>query len=892
DGVKIMKSCSGMEHLQAIVDDGDVACDQCLKFVFEEMPGVMFKAAVETMTSGQMDDLFDNGTVCALAASDVIKEFGKSPKTLQLKGIQVAQRPKVVIVYHSMPTPEWKLKYPTLKIYHQSSMGSQLNHCKDGAKQLFDGQAELLLGAAGNTESSACPSDDGGAFTPNFGFQSSIPAFASVKGRRDSLNEKAAKRYGRTSSGSIDGDKDGGASEDSHDHDGGDGGDRRGRGGAVGSGDAVEVIDDDPGRTGPPPKSAAGALTDKGGKTPNKRPPSASPTPSLAQRSTKTSKPPGADDDMINPRSCGTVDYWAFELRFDRAFNDFRNGRAENQANILHNKVTGIERKHLGFHMELRSKAKKFSPSMCTSETDEDLRHIGSLWKTISDPCSSQEKNKLYLDKFFSATAPWANLADPPNANIDPCNVTLTKAAEDDFEVAELFMEWVFIRSFSERLGSGAAGAENVELFVEQGLAHWDLLPEGAILNEAAAAARATGNQSVIRIAGQAMLTSCGDFWQKKIDWATTHAKAIQEHGGKLQDARAKLLDMSVAAPPTRASGGLMLTIAKEIPYWDARIYDGVSDDLRNTLLEKAVKSCSMLTDVGGAASTAAPGQELQEKPAATLRVFKELFKEMSSVFPADENVEKAAQQIHDKLLDLDLASEHDVVMTALREWGPEIELSRRLRDALHDCRAKELSDDVREPCYKFFQSVVRGAIEDTRFGFMQQTDGAFYDTLETLAPHVPRSLSETRYKVACMMNASGRAMVASKALSEAMEPPAETSPVDANTLERLAKELVRALQKQKQHMKAALLDEIKPNASAAIADKIECAKDLTIQVWASIVEKTTGALHDKLRNLTDTMKATAGLAEFDGKARAAASLDDLLNVYTASGLNQTAFGL
>eukprot|EP00959_Pyramimonas_sp_CCMP1952_P270479 5654466-Pyramimonas_sp.AAC.1 len=105
------------------------------------------------------------------------------------------------------------------------------------------------------------------------------------------------------------------------------------------------------------------------------------------------------------------------------------------------------------------------------------------------------------------------------------------------------------------------------------------------------------------------MLTSCGDFWQKKIDWATTHAKAIQEHGGKLQDARAKLLDMSVAAPPTRASGGLMLTIAKEIPYWDARIYDGVSDDLRNTLLEKAVKSCSMLTDVGGAASTAAPGQ-------------------------------------------------------------------------------------------------------------------------------------------------------------------------------------------------------------------------------------------------------------------------------------------
>eukprot|EP00959_Pyramimonas_sp_CCMP1952_P263770 5516317-Pyramimonas_sp.AAC.1 len=67
-------------------------------------------------------------------------------------------------------------------------------------------------------------------------------------------------------------------------------------------------------------------------------------------------------------------------------------------------------------------------------------------------------------------------------------------------------------------------------------------------------ASRTTGNQSVTRIAAQAMLTSAGDFWQKKIDWANDRAKAIQEHGGSLQGSHSKLMEMPVGGPPTKAN--------------------------------------------------------------------------------------------------------------------------------------------------------------------------------------------------------------------------------------------------------------------------------------------------------------------------------------------------
>ncbi|CAK0892000.1 unnamed protein product [Prorocentrum cordatum] len=870
-----MKSFAGAEHLEATLDDGDVGCELCMSFAFDEMSEVMFKAAVDILYSGQMDALFEDGSVPsavaeqpppgskdlrivesmsvghelytkvrALTASDATKEFGKPPKTLQIKGTQIARRPRCVIVYPFIPTPERKLKYPTLKIFHQNSRGSQRNHCNNGAKQLFDGQAELLRGATGSSDSSACSSEDGSAFTFNFGFQSSIPTFAAIKDRRDSLNEKAKRRRGRISSGLVDGDEDG-DSDDQH----GDGpGGGPGHGHAA-SGASVEMLTDDgPERAPLPGQAALGAVCDVSGRTPSKRPPSVSSTPSLAQRSSKTPKP-GSDDDLINPHTCGTVDYWVFGLRFDRAFNDFKNGRAENQAKILRGKVTGIERKSLGIHMDLYSKAKKFSPSTCKSETDEGLRkhwaelkkagatlttvalkglanrYIDSIWKVISDPDTSIDKRKLYLQKLLSATAPWANLGDQSNASLDPCSVTLIKAAENDSEVADIFMDWVFSRALSDWLGAGSAAAENV-------LLSSSLTPDttldifDGIDSIRSEAARTQGEQSVARIAGQALLPSCGGYWQKKIDWATTRTEAIKEHGGKLQTPHAKLIEIVVNVPPTRANGEFMLEVAKEISYWDARVYDGVSDDVKHTLLEKAVKSCAMLMNAGGVASAASPSQELQETPAVILHVFK-------------------------------------------------AELARRLRDALHDCRARELPDDIREQCYKLFQIVVRGVIEDTRFGFMQQTDGAFYDTLETLAPHVPGNLSETCYK----------------ALSEAMDPPAEATPVDASTLERLAKELVRALQKQKQHMKAALLDEIKPSASTSVTEKMDHAKELAAHVGTSIVEKVRAALTDQMSGLNGAMVATPGFTESDEKAPAATSLDEVLNICTSTGLNDVSFG-
>ena len=88
--------------------------------------------------------------VLALSSGDVMKEFGKQPKTLGARGVVVCQRPHPVIVYPFRMIQDRKGAYPTLNIFHRNCMGSQITYTKDGAKELMRGHSEMAMAATSN----------------------------------------------------------------------------------------------------------------------------------------------------------------------------------------------------------------------------------------------------------------------------------------------------------------------------------------------------------------------------------------------------------------------------------------------------------------------------------------------------------------------------------------------------------------------------------------------------------------------------------------------------------------------------------------------------------------------------------------------------------------------
>ncbi|CAK0859614.1 unnamed protein product [Prorocentrum cordatum] len=892
-------------HLECLLLDSDTACVGCIQFVFEELPGMMFSDAVGYSSMGVMDQLFEGGAspidvanspptgasgmavrqeasvghelyikVLALSSNDVMKEFGKLPKTLGLRGVIVCQRPSPMVVYPFKMIQDRKGAYPTLKIFHRNSMGSQVTYTKDGAKELMKGHSDMLLAATANKVGTG--GDEEGQVTFNQGIHSAIPTFQSIKDRRDALNAKSQKRFGKQKSGAID-----------------------------------EVHLDEEG-------NQHGRSASKG------------------QRAT--------EEEVLNPNMSGTVEYWIWELKFERAFNDCKNGRAENQAKILLPKISGNDRKNLQIHLDLYTMAKCFSPTECKNHDNTELtakwkelkkagatftkfclkglskRYVNQLWKTVDDSDTDISAKRDAMRKMLTATAPWDSDVAAAR-NIDPCSVKLVQACEDDSEIAEYFMEWVFSDTFQLWISAGNSRAKDVLMFVEEAIALWDTLPEDAVLGEEPAlcllqantvarllqalsadslpqdlnldifdslaaveseAKRTTGGQTVLRIAGQALMTSAGDYWQKKLDWANQHATSLQEHGGALQQAASDLTAVSTTSVPNKTIGERMLSIAKEIPYWEARMYEGVSDIVKAILLEKATKLRDLLVAGGarGAAAAVADAEAPDESPSAVLAVFKDLFKEMSSIFPADEHVEKSAQDIHSRLLDVDLASKHDLVMQAVREWEPSGDKTRRLRDALHDCRAKELPDDVREPCYKLFEGIVRTAVDNSPQGPMIPVDGSVFDTLEFLAGHAPQPHTDACTKVSAMVNAAWRALVAFKKVQDATsEHAAEAAPPSSEVVDGMVKDLVRALQKYKSTAKPTLLDRFAPGASELLGARIDAAKEFVKQNGSSSVAAIQSNITSKMTTLRQMIKESPHMDEYEKVCMSATALPPILQV-------------
>ncbi|CAK0796135.1 unnamed protein product, partial [Prorocentrum cordatum] len=941
-------------ELAAHLEEGEVACVECLTWLLENAPVLSWSGLVAAQEAGQLRDLCQQGETpaqeqptrtpprtlnlgdsvdcgfelyvkcAALTAKDVEREFGRTAKALHIKPVEIPSRPTSFTVYLVKACPESRCKYPTFKLYHRSSTVASVGFLKRDAQELFENQSTVLFGAT--------TAGQGGEINLDLapGARSSIATWAEVRDRADKIAEKNAKR---TRAGSKIGEQD--------DDDGG--------------GDDIEVIDfEDAASSSVHPfdpdaaaecTGAASSRADSIDHQPGsavKRQPSMSPR-DMGGKPLKSSRTAAAPTDSYeperqNPHTLGTVDYWVWELAFERAFNGHKNGRAENQARQLVQKLTGTERRTLQTHLELYNKAKLFDEKAVAKVPDgelmaswEVLRKAGATltqravkalarrtamnaWQDINKADLDTDKMKQLLVGFMERCRPWGFTAKPRDV-ANPCAVCLVDGCTSDADVANTFLEIAVADTLAEWLTAGPSAADNVKLYCEAADLVLASLPEDAELGDHSASVylemtsairvltamqatsltadtdmqvyvgagrleaegrRTTGQQSVHQLVGQALLTSANDFWAKKLKWMAEHADAVTKNGGHVKSAIAELERMD--ANPSEQRAKLLKRIVDDVPYWEAAMYTGCADECKAMVLNSSILQCKALTSDGEGNGDI--GTEGGAQTTAVTIAYKELFKDLSNVFAADEQVERCSRALQSKIAAMDLGVKHEMLADALATWNDgDKELTHRLKDALHSCRMKALPEKLQESCNSLFTSIIVDLFKDgadwtTKEGFL-------FEVLELLAPNVPCSSVDASTGVAAWLGAAWRVARVQTTLAQAEhhveEGLQDATPAD---VERHARELTRAVQKANHNARSTALEKFHVGASLQVADAVNSASDLVQRVGAKIV----GALCEKTRldftNLKKSAEEAAGVAEFKKECDSCTTLNAALDLY------------
>ncbi|CAK0801411.1 unnamed protein product [Prorocentrum cordatum] len=726
----------------------------------------------------------------ALTAKDVEREFGRTAKALHIKPIEIPSRPTSFTVYLVKACPESRGKYPTFKLYHRNSTVVSVGYLKRDAQELFENQSTVLFGATTAGQGGEIYLD----LTP--GARSSIATWAEARGRADRIAETNAKR---TRAGSKIGEQD--------DDDGG--------------GDDIEVIEfEDAASSSVHPfgsdaaaecTGAASSRTDSIDHQPGsavKKQPSMSPR-DMGGKPSKSSRTAAVPTDSYepekqNPHTLGTVDYWVWELASERAFNGHKNGKAEHQARQLVQKLTGTERRTLETHLELYTKAKEALARMTAM----------NAWGDINKADLVTDKMKQLLVGFMEryTLAEWLttgpSAADNAKLYCEAAELVLASLPEEaEFgdHSATVYLE---MTSAIRGLQATSLTADtNMQVYVDAGR----LEAEGR---------RATGQQGAHQLVGQALLTSASDFWAKKLKWLAEHADAVAKNGGQVNSAIAELERMDANLSEQRAK--LLKRIVGDAPYWEAAMHTGCADECKAMVLNRSILQCKALTsDCEGNGDI---GTEGGAQTTAVTIAYKELFKDLSNVFAADEQVERCSRALQSKIAAMDLGVKHEMLADALttRNDGDE-ELTHRLKDALHSCRMKPLPEKLQESCNSLCASIIVDLLKDgadwtTKDGFMFEAEH-----------HVEEGLQDA-------------------------------TPAD---VERRARELTRAVQKANHNARSTALEKFHAGASLQVADAVNSASDLVQRVGAKIA----GALCEKTRldftNLKKSAEEAAGVAEF-----------------------------
>lgn len=223
------------KRLTAIAESSSV-CETCVGWISTNLPGVIAKSLIEEMARDEAlaedivsaaagNGMYSGGAsapqllgemvgrighemsmkVAALSFHDISREYGKTPKALNLKPYQVPNKPFPLVFYCVRMHAAWKYKYPTLKIFSSFSSGAVETHAVEGKKS-FQSQPQMLLNGLSSATTGTEPphkkaNQPKAACEEVVSMLQAFPSHEDLVKRSQSIAEKATARSRRNGGG-------------------------------------------------------------------------------------------------------------------------------------------------------------------------------------------------------------------------------------------------------------------------------------------------------------------------------------------------------------------------------------------------------------------------------------------------------------------------------------------------------------------------------------------------------------------------------------------------------------------------------------------------------------------------------------------------------------------
>ena len=356
------------------------ACENCAEFVLQCLSGWSFDDFVDRkedpeegphiaqamqiwhredktmckpcMEAGSLDEIgieaYEKKSM--LNSYQVMKEFSKAPTSLQMQPKWFPSSTGPRLVYLLDRTPEFKLKYPTAKIFIKTADVVQTQKtAATNRKALWDLHPSMVLtGMCKSRETEVTIS--GEKCNSSMPLGAHVPTAETLKNRTQLLSERYSRRKSRggSTASTVNSLMDGDDEDGDVDMEDGD---------ELEDGDAEAIVlwrDPDacsPGQSGKPGM---------------KRPSSTRSLRGDGKKSTKADPPPP------NPHPLGTAAHWIFEMKFEDALDAKTMQHPFNQAKVLAPKLCQEERDMLLMKRDLCQFAVEINYKVVDSVTDQD----------------------------------------------------------------------------------------------------------------------------------------------------------------------------------------------------------------------------------------------------------------------------------------------------------------------------------------------------------------------------------------------------------------------------------------------------------------------------------------------------------------------------------------
>ncbi|CAK0885622.1 unnamed protein product [Prorocentrum cordatum] len=715
---------------------GDVPiCRVCGENAVKHMPGVKFDDLVAEKDKGEVDaeslvtnlhaedaDKQEMPTVSVgdamrvdqemymkysgLTFAEVVKEFGQTPKMLDIKLAVFFTATGREVVYPCERDEKFKRKYPTVKIGCSNNIVVQQGPSGSDRRAIFPTQGPMMLAAAGSA-------------TVGAGKDLQAPSVQSVRltvRSNEVLQEEAEKLKEAKGKKAKRGLKSGGTAEllavDGEDSDE--------------DQEALSALEAARGSDGTPAKW-----------------PRASPSPTASRAGSRASC---ARSVAPNPRKCGTAAYWMHELDIDKALDGSKLGQPLNQASLLMPKLDVTERGLLTKRMDLVRDAVTMNCDNCHNLKDAEL--IGKanelaksgakptlkLWVALAkrytnntfekvEKMTEKSEIKAELKDYLQHICMWngssKRVLDDGCTTKPPLRLT----GLVDQQLAQVFRDCAMKSMLLKMVCDGEKSALRVSAFIEAATAVWEDLPEDAGLGDRCAL-EFTNCSTIFTLLALLQSDSTFDVIVADSDaielLQTLHVKASELHLDQCSvaltaaavttckywndriEAKSKLADrmgkfanemkihylaVRKTDPDGTSSAAVTLSgAARQLGVWEATLGAGSVDDLKAEVVSQSQQTATALMAMirGGAAVP-----DMADRLAA----HKTLFKELDELDPMNDLLTRLSSDMNRAQSQMDMSAKHAILDKCIAEWDFSEAAATSLKDAVAACDGRRLPE-------------------------------------------------------------------------------------------------------------------------------------------------------------------------------------------------------